>query len=73
LVLAEKATPGIHAELREAEVLSPYGVEIRYPGERPDLDQSQGAEAVRLAAQVRMAVLQRLEAYLRAGRPGAPS
>jgi HEPN domain-containing protein len=73
LVLAEKATPGIHAELRDAEVLSPNGVEIRYPGERPDLDQSQGAEAVRLAAQVRMAVLQRLEAYLRAGRPGAPS
>ena len=71
LVLAEKATPGIHAELREAEILSPYGVEIRYPGERPDLNQSQGTEAVRLASLVRTGVMQRLETYLRAGRPGA--
>jgi HEPN domain-containing protein len=71
LVLAEKAAPGIHTELRDAEILSPYGVEIRYPGERPDLNQSQGAEAVRLASLVRTGVMQRLETYLRAGRPGA--
>ena len=73
LVLAEKAAPGIHAELRDAEILSPYGVEIRYPGDRPDLNQSQGAEAVRLAGLVQAAVMQRLDAYLRAGRPGASS
>ena len=73
LVLAEKASPGIHAELREAEILSPYGVEIRYPGERPDLDQRQGEEAVRLAGLVRMTIMQRLEPYLRPGRPGASS
>ncbi len=70
LTLAEKATPGIHAELRVAETLSPYGVEVRYPGERPDLNREQGAEAVRLADRVRWAVMQRLDDYLRAGRPG---
>lgn len=73
LTLAEKATPGIQAELRGAEILSPYGVEIRYPDERPDLNREQGAEAVRLAVQVRTAVMQQLGAYLRAGRPGASS
>ena len=73
LTLTDKATPGIHAELRDAEILSPYGVEIRYPDERPDLNQRQGAEAVRLAGLVRTAVMQRLDAYLRAGRPGASS
>lgn len=71
LTLAEKATPGIQAELRRAEALTPYGVEIRYPRERPALNRGQGDEAVRLATQVRTAVMQRLEDYLRAGRPGA--
>lgn len=70
LVLAERAEPGIRAELRDAETLSPYGVEIRYPGERPDLNQSEGVEAVRLASRVRTTVMRRLEAYVRAGRPG---
>jgi len=73
LILVERATPGIHAELRDAEILSPYGVETRYPSERPDLNRGQGAEAVRLASLVRTAVMQRLDAYLRAGRPGASS
>ncbi len=73
LTLAEKATPGIHAKVRDAETLSPYGAEIRYPGERPDLNQREGAEAVRLAGLVRTAVMRRLDAYLRAGRPGASS
>ncbi len=71
LVLAEKATPGIQAELRGAEILSPFGVEIRYPDEHPDLNREQGAEAVRLAVKVRTAVMQRLDDYLRAERPGA--
>lgn len=73
LILAEKATPSIREELRDAGRLSPYGVEVRYPGERPDLNREQGAEAVRLADQVRTAIMQQLGAYLRAGRPGASS
>lgn len=71
LTLAERGTPGIHTELRIAETLLPYGVEVRYPGERPDLNREQGAEAVRLADRVRTAAMQRLEHYLRVGGPGA--
>jgi HEPN domain-containing protein len=69
LVLAEKAVPGLHAELRRAETLSPYGVEIRYPGDRPPLNQQDGARAVELATQVRTVVNEKLADYLRAGRP----
>jgi HEPN domain-containing protein len=70
LTLAEETTPGIRAELRAAEILSPYGVEFRYPEERLDLDRERGVEALRLANQVRAAVMQRLDDYLRAGSPG---
>jgi HEPN domain-containing protein len=70
LILAEKVSAGIRSALRDAKALSPYGVEIRYPDERPDLTRSQGAEAVRLADRVRAAVMQKLDDYLRAGRPG---
>ncbi len=73
LALAERATPGIQAELQGTETLSPYGVEIRYPGERPDLDREQGAESVRLADRIRAAVLQHLDAYLRSGQHGTTS
>ncbi len=70
LTLTEKIIPGIQAKLRGAVILSQYGVEIRYPDEGPDLNKTQGAEAVRLADLVRAAVMERLDDYLRAGRPG---
>ena len=70
LTLAEKRSPGIQEDLRVAEILSPYGVEVRYPDERPDLNREQGVEALRLANHVRAAVMQRLDDYLRAGSPG---
>ncbi len=70
LELAEQAAPGIRNSLLDAHALTPYGAEIRYPRKRPVLNRDQGAEAVRLAIQVRTAVMQRLDDYLRAGRPG---
>jgi HEPN domain-containing protein len=70
LILAEKAEPGIHGELRGVDTLTPYGVDIRYPGERPALNREEAADAMRLASQTRTVVLRRLESYLRAGRPG---
>lgn len=73
LALAEMASPGIQAELQAVETLTLYGVEIRYPGERPDLNREQGAEAVRLADCARAAVMRHLDAYLRSGQPGATS
>jgi len=71
LELAEKALPGIQERLNEAHALSPYGVEIRYPGDRPALNRQTGEQAVVLAKQVRTVVREKLADYLRAGRPGA--
>ena len=69
LELAEKAVPGIQESLSDARTLSPYGVEIRYPGDRPPLNPQAGARAVELATQVQTVVREKLEDYLRAGRP----
>jgi HEPN domain-containing protein len=73
LALAEATTPGIQAELRVAETLTLYGVEVRYPGERPDLGRDQGAEAIRLADHVRAVVMRHLDAYLPSGHDERPS
>ncbi len=49
------------ASLRDADVLSPYGAEIRYPGDLPELTLETAATAVRLAGKVRKAVHAALE------------
>ncbi len=46
--------------LRGAIVLTPYGVELRYPGDRPDVTPDEARQAVSLARQVRDVVLGRL-------------
>lgn len=69
LELAEKAVPGIQEHLSEARALSPYGVEVRYPGDRAPLNRQAGARAVELAIQVQAFVREKLQDYLRAGRP----
>jgi HEPN domain-containing protein len=56
--------------LAAADVLTPYGVEFRYPGE-PPLSRDQGRHALKLAEQVRDMALAHLKTYLDAGRPAA--
>jgi HEPN domain-containing protein len=68
VLLAENAEKGIHYALREAHSLTPYGVDIRYPGENPPLDRDGGVRAVRLAASVRDTVIGILASYLEAGK-----
>jgi HEPN domain-containing protein len=46
--------------LRDVIVLTPYGVELRYPGDRPDATPETAQEAVELARKVRDAVSERL-------------
>jgi HEPN domain-containing protein len=53
--------------LAAADVLTPYGVEFRYPGE-PPLSRDQGRHALKLGEQAREAVLAHLKSYLDAGR-----
>lgn len=45
------------AALRQAAALTPYGVELHYPGEQSDPDIDEAERAVALAGVVRVAVL----------------
>lgn len=56
LDLVETVQPGLAESLRDVIVLTPYGVEVRYPGDRPDATPEIARRAVELARQVRDAV-----------------
>ncbi len=49
--------------LSEISLLNPYGVEIRYPGDMPDIEPEHAQEALELAKKVREAVLQSLPSH----------
>ena len=57
LALTGRANEQLAADLRETKALTPYGVDLRYPGDRPDASPAEAHEAVRLAQAVRDAVL----------------
>ncbi len=67
-MLVARVDQSLADRLAAADVLTPYGVEFRYPGE-PPLSRDQGHRALKLAEQVRDAVLAHLKSYLDAGRP----
>lgn len=50
----------IASSLRDAVVLTPYGVDIRYPGDQPEPNMEEAREALELAWRVRDAVMDRL-------------
>ena len=56
--------PVIAAELQEADLLTPYGVEVRYPSDAPELLPGDEAAAVELARRTKAAVLALLEPFL---------
>jgi HEPN domain-containing protein len=60
LALIARTDAGLAASLRPAVLLTPYGVEIRYPSDAPEL-RHQAEEAVRLAGVVRDAILATLD------------
>jgi HEPN domain-containing protein len=57
LDLVESANRSLASHLRDAIVLTPYGVEQRYPGDRPETSPPEACEAVRLAGMVRDAIV----------------
>jgi len=61
LDLVEAVDDSLAVALRNVIVLTPYGVELRYPGDRPDATPGEAREAVELAQKVREAVRNRLE------------
>ena len=62
LDLIETSDENLALSLRDIVVLTPYGVELRYPGDRPDAAPADAREAVELARQVREALLKNLPA-----------
>lgn len=60
LNLASNADPELAARLGGASTLTPFGVELRYPGDAPEPDAGEAREAVALAEKVRDEVLARL-------------
>jgi HEPN domain-containing protein len=60
LELAGKMDDKIPEILREAIILTPYGVDYRYPGEYPEVSRSDAERALRLADHVRAEVRSRL-------------
>ena len=64
LKLAGKAEGKIPEVLREAVILTPYGVDYRYPGEYPEVKRSDAERALLLADRVRKEVRIRLPQHI---------
>jgi HEPN domain-containing protein len=60
LDLVSQTAPQLAADLEDAIELTPYGVEVRYPGDIPELSLAEAKEAVALAKKVRDAVMAKL-------------
>ena len=60
LDLVKAAERETASSLRDAVALTPYGVDIRYPGDQPEPNREEAREAVELARKVRDAVMDRL-------------
>jgi len=58
-LLAEGAefSNAVASELQDIIILTPYGVELRYPGDRPDASPNEARQAAQLAQKVRDAVV----------------
>lgn len=69
--LVDKIDRRTAEQLAPADVLTPYGVTFRYPGASTIASRKDGQEALRVAEQVRDAVLEQLKPYLEGGRPGS--
>jgi HEPN domain-containing protein len=70
--LAARADTGLRAELASAVMLTPFGIEFRYPGEQI-ADLLTARDALKQAQQVREIIRQRLQTYLVQGRPANPA
>lgn len=61
LGLIATAAPSLAESLEEVAELTSYGVEIRYPGDIPEISKEDAAEAVQLAEKVRETIKGSLE------------
>lgn len=70
LSLAEPVAPGISQKLADAEALTTYAVDARYPSEEPPVDREEADRHLAVARKVLDTVAALLRPYLDAGRPG---
>lgn len=59
------ADAGLADHVHDAGSLTPYGAEVRYPGDAPEPTQEEAREAVAMAERVHRAVLQHLPGEFR--------
>ncbi len=64
LFLLARAAPDLAITLEDIDELAPFGVEIRYPGDVPDLLPGQERDAFALATRARDAVMAELRSFL---------
>ncbi len=57
LGLIASTAPSLAAPLTEIAGLNPYGVDLRYPGDVPEITRPDAEEAIRLAHRVQEAIL----------------
>ena len=67
--LVAAVDPILAAELAEADDLTPYAVDYRYPGDAENVSQEDAEETLRLVESVRALILGALHDYLSGGRP----
>ncbi len=64
LMLVARVSPDMAASLKDAAGLSPYGVDVRYPGDLPEVLPGQEDRLFQLARHVKDTVMAQLEPYL---------
>ncbi|MCC6679468.1 MAG: HEPN domain-containing protein [Phycisphaeraceae bacterium] len=57
IALVEQRDAALASSLMDAVGLTPYGVELRYPGDRPDASADDAREAIRLTQQICNAIV----------------
>jgi HEPN domain-containing protein len=72
LVLVQPVEPALAQSLAGASWLSPFGAEIRYPGDQPETAPGDAERAHQLARKVRDKVRAALHVYLSAGSVDLP-
>jgi HEPN domain-containing protein len=64
VALVQGSDPGLGDRLHEARLLTPYGVDARYPGDLPEPEPNEVREAVEIAVRIRRVIAAALPAFL---------
>jgi len=71
LDLFSQINPSLALSLRDITALNPYGVDIRYPADFPEMTMEDAREALKLAAKTRDAIRAALKEFIEEGSSDA--